>query len=405
MLEFLRKPVLISGSPTSGKVKGDNPMSIGRPVSVLLLTAAAAVSLLAQSGMAPVNDAPNPYQTVVDYLKLPAGRTWGSTAAVEIDKDGKSVWVAERCAALNYPAGCYDPATGKMSTLDPILKFDASGALVKSFGSGLMAFPHGIYVDPDGNIWVTDGADNAPRAAAGAGAPLGRGAAPQGAPTAPRPVGVAAGATLGHQVFKFSPDGKLLMTLGKPGGAVGVDGYFYQPDDVVVTSSGDILVSQGHGGGPSEILIFDKTGKYLRRWGKNGSGPGEFESPHSMALDSKGRLFVGDRGNNRIQVFDANYNFITEWPQFSRPSGVFIDKHDMLYVADSESMSVARNHDGWKRGIRVGSVTDGKVIAFIPDPVETARGSSAAEGVAVDAQGIVYGAEVGPRQVKRYVKP
>lgn len=380
-------------------------MSIGRPASVLLLTAAAAVSLLAQSGMAPLNDAPNPYQTVVDYLKLPAGRTWGSTAAVEIDKDGKSVWVAERCAALNYPAGCYDPTTGTMSMLDPILKFDASGTLVKSFGSGMMAFPHGIYVDADGNIWVTDGADNAPRAAAAAGATQGRGAAPQGAPAAPRTVGAAAGATLGHQVFKFSPDGTLLMTLGTRGGTVGANEFFYQPNDVVVARNGDILVSQGHGGGPSEILIFDKTGKYLRRWGKAGSGPGEFEGPHAMAFDSKGRLFVGDRGNNRIQVFDANYNFIAEWPQFSRPSGVYIDTQDMLYVADSESMSVARNHDGWKRGIRVGSVTDGKVIAFIPDPVETARGSSAAEGVAVDAQGIVYGAEVGPRQVKRYVKP
>ena len=167
-------------------------MRIGRPISVFLLTAVAAVSLLAQSGMAPVNDAPNPYQTVVDYLKLPAGRTWGSTAAVEIDKDGRSIWVAERCAALNYPAGCYDPTTGTMSTLDPILKFDPSGRLVKSFGSGMMAFPHGIYVDPDGNIWVTDGADNAPRAAAGA--PAGRGAAPQGAPAAPRLVGAAAGA-------------------------------------------------------------------------------------------------------------------------------------------------------------------------------------------------------------------
>jgi sugar lactone lactonase YvrE len=121
-------------------------------------------------------------------------------------------------------------------------------------------------------------------------------------------------------------------------------------------------------------------------------------------MDSRGRLFVGDRQNNRIQIFDQDGVFIDQWFQFSRPSGVYIDRHDNIYVADSESESVSKNHDGWKRGIRVGNVGDGTVTAFIPDPVEKATGTSAAEGVAADEAGIIYGAEVGPRRLMRYVK-
>ena len=121
-------------------------------------------------------------------------------------------------------------------------------------------------------------------------------------------------------------------------------------------------------------------------------------------MDSRGRLFVGDRSNNRIQIFDQDGKFLDQWTQFSRPSGVFIDKNDVIYVADSESESVAKNHDGWKRGIRVGSARDGMVTAFIPDPVEKTTGTSAAEGVAADAKGNIYGAEVGPKRLMKYVK-
>lgn len=340
---------------------------------------------------APTNDAPNPYRTVEGWAKLPEGRTWGSTSAVDIDKDGKSIWVAERCGAN----GCLDRATGEMKDVPSILKFDASGKLVKSFGAGMLIFPHGIYVDKDDNVWVTDGQDNAPLPGRGAGR-AGRGT--EAGPIGPRP-----GATKGNQVFKFSPDGKLLMTLGKPGGAAEPD-YFYQPNDVIVARNGDIFVAEGHGAGNNRILKFTKDGKLIKTWGKLGTGPGEFDQPHALAFDSKGRLFVGDRNNNRIQIFDQDGKFIAEMRQFSRPSGIFIDKHDMLYVADSESVSVSRNHDGWKRGIRIGSLKDGKVIAFIPDPAENARGTSAAEGVAVDAQGNIYGAEVGPKDLKKYVK-
>src|SRR6476661_4282419 len=165
-------------------------------LAIVAVVALSGWPAFAQAPMAPVNDRPNPYQTIENYFKLPDGRKWGSTSAVEIDKDGRSIWVAERCGENS----CADPATGKMSPLDPVLKFDASGKLVKSFGAGMIAFAHGIYVDRDGNIWVTDANDNRPRPARGAAA----GTAPAAA--ADKPVG--------HQVIKFSPDGKVLMTIG-----------------------------------------------------------------------------------------------------------------------------------------------------------------------------------------------
>ena len=329
-----------------------------------------------------VNTAPNPYRTIENFFKMPDGRTWGSTSAVEVDRDGRSLWVAERCGQNS----CLDRATGRMSDLPSILKFDASGKLVKSFGQGMLIFPHGIFVDRDGNLWVTDGQDN--------GAAAERGAPPRSGPPA--------GATKGNQVFKFSPDGKLLMTLGKPGGAAEPD-FFYQPNDILVLASGEFFVSEGHGGANSRILKFTKDGKLIKTIGRKGSGPGEFDAPHGLAIDSKGRLFVADRGNNRVQILDQDGKFIDQWPQFSRPSGIAI-RNDVLYTADSESGSVNPGHKEWKRGIRVGNVSDGKVTAFIPDPNENATGTSAAEGVAVDAQGNIFGAEVGPRAVKKYVK-
>ena len=348
----------------------------------------------APADVTPTNDAPNQYRTIEHWAKLPDGRKMGSTSAVDIDKDGKSIWVVERCGANS----CLDRTSGEIKKIDTVLKFDTDGNLLKSFGAGMFIAPHGIYVDKDGNIWITDYQDNGPLPAGG----RGRGGRGAGAPPA-GPIGPPAGATKGNQVFKFSSDGKLLMTIGKPGGAAEPE-CCYAPDDVIVAKNGDIFVSDGHGAGNNKIFKFDKTGKMIKSWGKLGAGPGEFDQPHSLAFDSKGRLYVADRNNNRIQVFDQDGNYISEMRQFSRPSGVFIDKHDNIYVADSESESVSRNHDGWKRGIRVGSLKDGKVVTLIPDPVEKATGTSAAEGVAADAKGNIYGAEVGPQDVKKYVK-
>jgi streptogramin lyase len=357
-----------------------------RTAFILGFVAGLAVYLGAvQSDTKPVNDLPNPYRLEANYFKMPAGRTWGSTSAVEIDKDGRGIWVAERCGAnscLNAP------------TVDIVLRFDPSGKLVKSFGAGMMIFPHGIFVDRDDNVWVTDGQDNAPRGERGRG---------EGAP-APIP---AAGATKGHQVFKFSPDGQLLMTLGKAGGAAAPE-CCYQPNDVLVAPNGDIFVAVGHGAPVDRILKFSKDGTLIKAWGKRGTGPNEFDQPHALAMDSQGRLFVGDRNNNRIQILDQDGKFLAEWKQFSRPSGIYIDKQDTIYVTDSESESVARNHDGWKRGIRIGSAKDGSVKYFIPDPntrmAPDFRETSAGEGVAADSNGNVYSAEVGPKDLKKYVK-
>jgi sugar lactone lactonase YvrE len=323
---------------------------------------------------APTNSAPNPYHAIENWAKMPHGRTWGSTSGVGIDPDGRSIWVAERCGAFAPPSLMHPgvPFACDGSDLPPILKFDASGKLVKAFGAGLLLFPHGLHVDRDGNVWVTDG--------------LGKDGK-------------------GQQVIKFSPDGKVLMRLGKAGVAGSGLDEFNAPSAVLVAPNGDIFVADGHGGNTNaRIVKFALNGTFIKTWGKKGSGPGEFDTPHGLAMDSRGRLFVADRQNNRIQIFDQEGNYLHQWFQFSRPSGIFIDKNDTMYVADSESGSVAKNHDGWKRGIRVGRVRDGVVTAFIPDPVEKATGSSAAEGVAADANGNIYGAEVGPKRLMKYVK-
>jgi sugar lactone lactonase YvrE len=308
------------------------------------------------------NTYPNPYRTIANWAKLPEGRKWGSTSAIEVDRAGH-IWIAERCGA-NSCAG---------STLNPVLEFDSTGKLLKSFGAGLFIFPHGIYVDKDNNVWVTDA-----QAADGKG---------------------------GHKVIKFSSEGKVLLTLGTPG-VPGTDtSHFNQPSDVIVAPNGDIFVADGHGGDSNaRIVKFDKTGKFLMTWGKKGSAPGEFDIPHGLEFDSQGRLFVADRNNNRIQIFDQQGKFIAEWTQFGRPSGIYIDKNDMLYVADSES-NITR-HPGWQRGIRIGSAKTGVVTAFIPDPNSdpALATTSAAEGVAVDSKGVIYGAEVGPMDTKKYVK-
>ena len=348
-----------------------------------------------------MNDAPNPYRTIEHFFKLPDGREWGSTSLVDIDRNGKDVWSVDRCGANSCVS---DPATGVLNPEDIIFKFEgATGKVLERFGGGMITMPHGIYVDKDDNVWVTDNADNAPRPARGAAPPAAAaGAGGARGPAAPPTPGV--GATKGHQVFKFSNKGKLLMTLGQAGGSL--TECCFQPNDVIVGPDGSIYVSQGHNdaGGPQVIWKFAKDGKPLTSFGKFGHERGEFDQPHALAFDSKGRLFVGDRNNNRIQIFDQKGTLLDVWYQFSRPSGIFIDKHDVLYSADSESVAVSRNHAGWKNGIRIGSIKDGKVIAFIPDPATNPTNTSAAEGVAVDDAGNIYGAEVGPRALKKYVK-
>ncbi len=346
---------------------------LGIPIAMVAMIVVAGKSASTQT-VNPTNSAPNPYHAIYDWAKMPEGRTWGSTAGVDIDPDGTTVWVAERCGAFAPPSLMKPglPFACDGSNLVPVLKFDASGNLVTSFGAGMFVLPHGIHVDRAGNVWVTDvlGKDGK-----------------------------------GHQVFKFSPDGKVLMTLGKAGVAGTGPDEFNAPSAVLVTPNGDVFVADGHGGNTNaRIVKFSPDGKFIKAWGKKASAPGEFDTPHTLAMDSRGRLFVGDRQNNRIQIFDQDGNFIDQLFQFSRPSGVFIDRNDTIYVADSESESVSKNHDGWRRGIRIGKVANGVVTAFIPDPVEKATTTSAAEGVAADKLGNIFGAEVGSKRLVKYVK-
>ena len=318
------------------------------------------------AGNAP-NSQPDPYNTIRDFFKMPPGRTMGSTNSVAVDHEGH-IWVVDRCGA-NDCAG---------SKLDPVMEFDTHGKFIKSFGAGKFLFPHGMTIDKDDHIWVADGH-------------VGNG--------------------IGDDVLEFDHSGRVLRTLGKPGVAGAGHDTFSEPNAVLVAPNGDIFVADGHEPGPghnARVIKLDSHGKFILQWGGHGSGPGQFEMPHALAMDSQGRLFVADRGNNRVQIFDQDGKFIAQWSQFSRPSGLFVDAHDVLYVTDSESTDKKGYgyNPKFQRGMRIGSAKTGDVDAFIPDPDmgHADPDTSAAEGVWVDPNGVIYGAEVGPKAVIRYVK-
>ena len=335
---------------------------------VMVSLVAAATALVggqaapAWKSAAPVNDRPNPYRRTANWAQLPAGLKWGAVIGAEPGPDG-NVYVVHRCFE-NSCAGRPEP---------PILKFDSSGRLLKSWGSGGYVFPHGLHVDAQGNVWVTD-----------AQAKDGK----------------------GHQVFKYDGDGRLLLTIGVAGaqGAGGLDATkLFQPTDVATAANGDIFVSEGHviGGPINRISKWTKDGRFITAFGKSGTGHGEFDVPHALAFDSRGRLFVADRNNNRIQIFDQAGTFLDEWVQFGRPSGIAITADDTIYVADSESWGP--DEPGWKKGIRVGSAKDGSVKYFIEDIESTTVDHSGAEGVGVDRDGNVYGSVVRRMMLEKHV--
>jgi sugar lactone lactonase YvrE len=212
---------------------------------------------------------------------------------------------------------------------------------------------------------------------------------------------------IGHQVFKFSPEGRVLLALGKAGVSGSGPDLFDQPTDVVVAPGGDVFVTDSHRNGKNNRVIrFTRDGRFVKEWGGKGSGPGELSEPHTIAIDSQGRLFVGDQENNRIQIFAQDGRFLLQWRQFGRPSGIAIAADDTIYVADSESGPDTGAHElpGIKKGIRVSSARDGRVTAFIEDMESTTPDHSGADGVEVDAQGNVYGAVVRRQMLERHVK-
>ena len=240
---------------------------------------------------------PNPYRQVEGWATLPGGRTMGAVGKVTMDPDGEHLWAVIRCDATapgRFGNECLD------SDLDPVVQFDLEGNVTESFGGGLFIWPHGIDVDNDGNVWVTDA--------------VAEGRTPDG--------------TRGHQVIKFSSTGQVLMTLGTPGKPGTGRNSFNAPADVVVADNGDIFVADGHGDTTNNRVVkFSSDGTYIKEWGKTGYAPGEFRTLHAIAMDADGKIYVGDRSNNRIQIFDQEGEFLAQWTQFGAAEWHLLRRH------------------------------------------------------------------------------
>jgi sugar lactone lactonase YvrE len=362
------------------------PAFIRIPAAALIVVASVAL-LGAQRGGTPQTDqvqpvnsgtTPNPYRVIRDWAQLTKeARPWGGSNGVAIDRDGKTVWAVDRCVGGGTP-GCVG------TKANPVHHFDESGTEIRSFGGGMFAWPHGIHVDRDGNVWVADSR----------------------ATSAEELAKLPGEEKKGSYVVKFSPEGKVLMMLGKPGVRGNPPDALTDPTDVLTDANGDVYVAESHTDvdDPNligRISVFDKSGKFLRTIGKTGTGPGEFRTPHALEFDSRGQLIVADRHNHRIQVLTKDGKFVREFPDFGRISGLAIDKNDVLYTADSESTE--RVHPGWKRGIRIGSARDGKVTIFIPaHTTPNSADGTMGEGIAIDAAGNIYTAEAQLRGITKY---
>jgi DNA-binding beta-propeller fold protein YncE len=310
------------------------------------------------------NSAPNPFRMVEGvWAPLPNGRAWGSTSSVAASADRETIWAVDRCG---------DNSCAADYTEDVVFEFNKDGEILRQWGAGMFVRPHGMHVDREGNVWVADDQ-------------------------------IAEGR--GGQVIKFSPDGEVLLRLGQAGVEGNDQNTFSAPTHVLVAPDGNIFVSDGHGAGDNNRIVkFAPDGTYILEWGEPGTAPGQFTTPHALAMDSEGLLYVADRGNARVQVFDQEGVFVRQYLNLGRVSGLDIDDQDRLYAADSES-SLTRN-PGFKRGIRIMDIATAEIIAFIPDPNPNATGAtSSSEGVAVDNDGNVYGAEVESQDVKKFVLP
>ncbi|HEV2522095.1 MAG TPA: peptidyl-alpha-hydroxyglycine alpha-amidating lyase family protein [Candidatus Acidoferrales bacterium] len=355
-------------------------------------------------------DLPNPYRLVEGWPTLPKsmnGGHWGEVIRVHIAPNG-NVWVFHRCFSIVPPGHATCVARGEANP--PILEFDASGKLLTNFGDGLFAYPHGFDIDGDGNLWATDVNDEA------------------------EILGVPAknsdGVLMGQEVLKLSPTGKVLMTIGKEGVSGDGPDAFDRPTGVAVAPNGDVFVADGHYPNKhhsARLVKFSKDGKFIKAWGRLGSGIGEIDEPHDICIGgSENHVYVADRRNKRIQVFDQDGNFIAAWTQFGQPSSVFVGKDDTIYVGASfsdakdqiEARAKARASENVAdyievtkreiRGVVIGNVKDGSLKAFIPDPADLTKMTdvgSSASGIAADDTGsTIYVADVAVHNLRKYVK-
>ena len=318
---------------------------------------------------------PNPYVAKAptnEWAKLPEGAYWASIVGVSADSKG-DVYVLHRCFGDN----CYERPEPS------ILVFDGEGDFLRSFGAGLFVRPHGLWIDGKDNVWAAD---------------------------------VETRGHVGFQIHKFDRKGNLLESMGRKGysAKTGLD-YFVEPNHVITSAEGDIFVAEGHNdlgwpavqnadkpytkaASPHRILRLDSAGRFKNIIGGPGSVPGKFNVPHAIAFDSKGRLFVADRGNSSIQIFEQDGTFVAEWKQFGRPSTIHIDKNDKLYVTDIDS---SRNNNlGFRYGIWVGDAATGERCAFIPSTINEPGGP---EALWVDDHGDIYAGSVF-RTLTRYFK-
>jgi DNA-binding beta-propeller fold protein YncE len=301
-----------------------------RKCTLFLLSAVVVIgaALLAQS--ADTEPAPK-YQVVPNWPQLPEKSKLGPVAAVATDSAGR-VYVFHR---------------GKQ----PIMLFDKSGKFVRGWGDDLVKMAHGLRVDRDDNVWITD---------------------------------------IGHHlVTKFDRDGKVLLTLGKkdqPGD--GTD-QFNKPTDVAVAASGDIYISDGYGN--SRVIKFTKDGTFLKEWGKKGTGDGEFNIPHVICLDDKGRVYVGDRENKRVQLFDADGKYLGQWKDTGAPYGLFLSSGSRALVADGKANDV-RTLD-----------LQGKLLSRWGEEGSKPGQFRGPHWICADAQGAVYVAETGAERVQKFI--
>jgi DNA-binding beta-propeller fold protein YncE len=316
----------------------------------------------------PLVGLPDPYREDFDWAKMPRGRVYGQTRAIAIDADGKSVWVFDRCSLTGN-----DCALPENKAINPIMEFDFNGQMMRTWGAGMFAAPHGIFVDSRDHIWTTDG---------------------NGVdPVTCQPIG--------NTLREFTAGGKMLMEIEGPQGGKSFTGL----NDVVVDpSNGDVFVADGHlpaGHHPpanDRIMKFDSHGKYLMEWGGHGSNPENLSTPHGLAIDMEGRIYVADRGNKAVKVFDENGRLLNVWTQFGSPTAVYV-RNETLYVADGAANGPT--NPNFAPGVRIASVNDGKIVANIPY-----LPGHALEGVTVDALGDVYGANINhPRAVRWLVFP